>query len=294
MLLRFLSTSLVIALLAPGCADVPTTDTATNTATEVSRLSLSAELANPVGVTINPQTGTRFVLDADRGIFELGRTGILTQVWALPEAGPGVAVPSVNDLCAVTDRQLMVIGSGDGYRLDLDAGATLEQHFCLEPGWDGFEWEPTDPDPADPVEPGVVTYRQRSFSVSCDLGSNLIYAQPRTEEVIDGQAIPFLAHVASYALTTGEDLTWSELPDADLRAGAMVQYSPQVMLLGRGSRLLKVTLDGAGRAELASEIVVDLAPLGIEAISGLALDPSTDTVLVLDAMTATLVEIAIE
>lgn len=237
------------------------------------RVALGVEELTPVGVTVEPGTGRRLVLDADRGIFALDAQGGATLVWGLErlETYDAAVGSAFTDIVAIDEGVFALTAISDGFLLDLRHD-TLRQHFCYEPG--GFE-EPFE-------EPAL----QITQSVTYDAASGLIIAQPQTilsERFED----PVESQVATYDRQTGADLQWFPMPSADYVAGGMAMGSDGALLLGLGSRV-----DRAGLGE-QPEVVADLAPLGVTRIEGMALDAQAGTLLVIDGATDTLVEVAL-
>ena len=260
-------------------ADAPSSD-----ARVIDRFALSPG-SQPVGITVDQATGQRFVLDAATGIERLDADGTLTNVWT-----PSIDAPiTVNDLCAVTDTLFMVVGGGDGYMLDLDGDRMLNQHFCLEPGF-MEEWGDRDPDTGEPIEPptGEVVPFQQSLALSCDVHNNVIYAQPRTDLWSDTGFFDIVrSDVATYDLATGADLEWRQLNETTTNARGMNVDATGRVWLGENSQIVEVGDSGALKA------VIDLAPFGVTSISGLTVDTHTNTLLVLDAISRELIEVAL-
>jgi len=224
---------------------------------EVERISLSHErLIHPRGITGDPDTESRFVLDGTAGIFELNVEGELRLIWERPEE-----LPVLTDICSVGGGRFVVAADGDGYIVDLASGAA-SQHFCLEPGWDpGFEED----------------VRHRNSAVACDLQNRLIYGQPQT--ILNGGVEdPIRSEIASYSLVSGADQDWLLLPNPEYQAGGMTMLPNGKILLGAGETLS--VFDPSSGELVASR--VRLMAYGVSEIGGVSYDHSARQVHVLD------------
>lgn len=220
-----------------------------------------------VGVAVEPATGRRFVLDAERGIYELGAGGTATELVAMarmPDPGVAVRLP-FTDIAALGDSRLALTAIGDGFILDLAAN-TLALHFCYEPGF---------------TEPWPEEREQRTDALTFDPAAGRIIAQPRTIGVDSGDVIA--SQVGYYDLESGVDLQWYDVPDR-LRSGGMAVLPGVGLVLSDGTALR--TFDGALRA------FDRLERFGARSIDGLAYDATTDSLLVIDAASRQLLEIA--
>jgi hypothetical protein len=218
----------------------------------------------PSGVSADPDTDQRFVLDAQLGIFELLPGGQLIQLWQRPHD-----LPELTDLCAVGGGRFIAAADGDGYVIDIAAGSA-KQHFCLEPGWDpGFSED----------------FVHKNRSVACDLENRLIYGQPQTVPQ-EGEPLPIRSEVASYSLISGDDLEWMELPDPAFHADGMTMLTHGRLLLAQGTELS--VFDPSVGVFVAN---TDVAEHGIEGIQGLSFDPATGLVIVLDSAQSKIIEL---
>lgn len=236
-----------------------------------SRIDLNVALgitaAQPVGVAVDVD-GSRLVLDSAAGLVRLDAAGhgqVVLDPTTLPTTGLPLELP-ITDLVALGDGRFALTAIGDGYVLDLGA-RTLAQFFCYVP--DGL-----------PVDE-----RQRTDAVAFDPVAGRLYAQPRTTTT-DGTFVR--SEVSSYDSGTGADLTWDLLP-GQFTAGGMVAPGDGSLVLGAGTTLHRYDLATAAVTPLD-----DLARFGVGAIDGLALDPAGHTLIIVDAATASLVEIALD
>jgi len=170
------------------------------------------------------------------------------------------------DLVALPDGRLALTDVSVGYLLDLETGS-LTEHFCYEP----VIGERPDP----PVANGP-TY-QRAAALAYDAESDMLVANPQTLTEI-GQR-PVGSEVASFDRESGTELRFTNLGEPEFFAGGMLSLGVETLVLGEGSVLSRVSLLDGER-----EPVVDLAPLGIDAIRGLAVDGDVLLVATADAL----------
>jgi len=220
--------------------------------------------ASITGVTVDPDTGRRFVLTEFNGIFEVG-DGIshLIREFPQPDVWPRAGW---TDFASLGGDRFAITNEGDGYILDLGQ-QTLRQHFCYEPGWDG-DW----------VEDRI----QRTSSVAFDPGSDRLFAQPQTVE--DGVVTEAL--VGSWDATSGVDLAWRTLPDLDFVAGGAAVAPDGTLYLARGRTLFTYDFDEDELIELGH-----LGDAGISDVQGMAWDAANERLLVLDDADDDLVEL---
>jgi hypothetical protein len=181
----------------------------------------------------------------------------------MPDPGPTAPLKlPFTDLVAVGNHQFAVTAIGDGYILDTQA-MTLTQRFCYLPGEDGTGTP--------------LAIEQRTDALTFDSATNKLWAQPVTRDL----AGTFIrSELASYDRDSGVDLTWTTL-DNGTAATAMIVLDG-VMVFGQGSRLQRQD------SELS---VDDLERFGIRSIDGIALDPITGALVVVDKVTDTVVDI---
>ncbi|HVV85691.1 MAG TPA: hypothetical protein VHE35_21680 [Kofleriaceae bacterium] len=216
----------------------------------------------PSGVAVDP-TGARYVFDAGRGLYQLDGASmqLVLPLSSMPDPGTPVR-PPYTDIAAVGPGQLAITAIGDGYLLDVARG-TMRQWFCYVP--------------SDLPEP----YDQRTDAVAYDPDAGLLYAQPRT---FDAGGALIASQVASYSYETGADLDWVNL-ETVVAAGGMAKIPGyDGLTLGVGTTLCN--LSGIALSE-----TIDLAPLGVASIDGLAVDHQANTLLVLDGVQDQLFEL---
>jgi len=225
----------------------------------------------PLGVAVVPETGQRLVLSSWGAIYELGdESG--EPIWmGVPLTNPEA---QFTDLAALDDGKLALTSWSDGYILDVATGE-LSLHFCYEPGW----WEPVGTDPI-----------QLSFSVAHDRDAELIYAQPRT--IDEGGFGPTTeSFVASYDEAGGADLDWWAIDDLDFIAGGMVVLAGETtrLVMGANTELFVFDVESSEMTPVA-----DLTSVDVVSIGGLALDADSDTLLVADPGSMSVVEIRLD
>jgi hypothetical protein len=234
-------------------------------------LDLAAATGQPelalTGVAVEAETGRRFVLDTNLGIWELDAAGAATHIMpmaALPDPGVEIRWP-LTDFTALGDSRLALTAIGDGFILDLAAN-TLQLHFCYEPGF---------------VEPWPEEIEQRTDAVTFDPGADRIIAQPRTFVVESGEVTA--SQIGYYDRESGVDLQWYDVP-IGFESGGMAVAGDLGLVVSNGTSLL--TFDGG------LDGLDELERFGVKSIDGLAYDPTAGTLLVLDGASRQLVEIA--
>ena len=247
-----------------------------------------------VGVSIDPVTSERYVLDAELGIFAV-ENGAARRVWdAARVADYGLTTDSrFTDLAALGDGRFALTARNEGFLLDLSVDA-LALHFCYVPGSMILEEDPPPPPPEEeepeeeipielePVEPVESTYEQLTNALTYDAERDLLLAQPRT---FDEAGAVLLSHVALFDRASGYEQAWFRLDDPQFFAGAIAKRSANVFLLARGSDLFAFRVG----VELMTE-VRSLGELGVERVEGMAVDTKNQTVLLLDGATGRLLE----
>lgn len=222
-----------------------------------------------IGVTIEPDTGRRFVLDVNNGVYELTPSGALVEILHMTDF-PVPDVPAIGgftDIAALGSNRFAMTATNDGFILDLDAH-TLTQHFCYLP--DDM-----------PVEEVVF---QQTHSLAFHSASGTLFAQPQTRRESDGSIV--ISQVATFDPVTGDDLEWLPVRDLEFLAGALTVEASGALLLGRDNRLWRYDRTSFELTELAN-----LTEFGVERIEGLAIDDNVNTLLVVDGADNTLVEI---
>ncbi len=252
---------------------IPTMAPAPFEHTEVaSRTAIPLPMQSPaVGVTVDPDTGAQYVLDASNGMFLVTESG-LEEVASWQQLVPidGWDRRPYTDAVAVGGGKFAVTVESDGLLFDLETKTTT-QHFCYEPGFmeTGGDW--------------IETY-QLTNSVSYNPITDQIVAQPQTFG--DG---PLIASIGLWDREIGGQPTaWFDLPWADFSAGGIVMDSEDRILMGRGALLFQMKLGQDGEPTP----MMDLAEFGVIDIAGLALAPNGNLVVLNDGPTDELVEIA--
>lgn len=238
------------------------------------REAFGEEDVNVVGVTVDPNTGARYLLDADRGLFELTDSGVSLVV------DLSVLVPSdralssaFTDVAALGGNRFAMTAANDGFLLDLEQ-ETFESYFCYVPGEIVDEFAPM------PIV-------QLTRSLTYDPKSNLLFAQPQTfgndttGEVLRSQ-------IGQFLLSGGEGFGWMEIEDTEFLAGGIATMEGNRLVLGKGSKLHPY-----GMTELAFDDPIDLSAHGITAIDAMVRIPETNRLLVVDAISDELVEITL-
>lgn len=221
-----------------------------------------------VGVTVSPDTDTRYLLDSERGIFELSTDGTATLFLALEDfPGPDQSLRSAfTDIASIGANRFVLTALGEGYLLDLNT-QTLVRHFCYEPGF----------------LPDEERY-QLTRSVTFDVRTGQIYAQPQTISQIDDSILA--SSIGRFDQTNGAEQLWFELSDPNYIAGALTVRTNGDLLLGSDANLRTFDVSGAKWGA-----TVSLAAYGVSEITGMTIDPSTDTLLVIDGNSDELIEL---
>lgn len=216
----------------------------------------------PAGVAVDP-TGARFVLDDRLGLFRLAPSGERTLELSLADLaaqGSPVNAP-FTDLVAIGEGRFALTAIEQGFLLDL-AARSLRLHFCY----------------IVVVGPLYV----RSDALAYDPVTDHLYAQPR---MFDEYGV-YESSLAGYSATTG-DYDYgppSTVLPVDFSAGGMAVVPDLGLVLGSGSILYRMV----DNRPVAFD---DLSRLGVTTITGLALDPTTGALVVLDGPSDTLVDV---
>jgi len=242
------------ALAATGC-DAPPVD-----GTVVQRIELADALglsANVVGVTIDPNDGATYVLDAASGIHRIvdGAPQLVLGLESFPEADVWVRSGWL-DFAAMGDGRFALVAQGDGFLLDIEAN-TLSQWFCYEPGWMEEEFE------------------QESHNLAYDPINDQILSAPLTIDMMSGEVAR--ADVAIFDGAGAGDLSWYPVESGGISFGGMARSADGSVLLGAGAELYGYDLGDTTVRGLGS-----LAEHGITDITGMMIDPATGHLLVLD------------
>lgn len=257
------------------------------------RLSFLIVLLAACGSNV-PQGGDELVLDdramelearvqgitsANGVVYALGNNSVFrriegewSRVWT---AEPGVL--ELLDIVALGDERFALTTRNMGFELDLSTGA-LTEHFCYEPGD-----IPRDPVPQQP-QPTVEISRSVAYAAE----ENLIVANPQTvtDDVLQRGVF---SEVAIFDRTSGEELRFVNLRDAEFSAGGLVVLDFPTLIAGEGSTLVEIDFETGNKRNF-----LGLGGLNITAIDGLAIDREANELLVLDAATQRLVTLDLE
>lgn len=244
-----------LGVLAAGCLEPVGKETPS------ARLDLRGALqvsdAAPVGIAI-ADNGERFVFDSSLGLYRIDGDAAspVVTMGQMPTPDKPLRLP-VTDVVALAPNLFAMTAIGDGFLLDT-AAMTLTQHFCYVPdGGDGF--------------PSSLT--QRTDAIAFDPAEDKLYAQPLTfdpaGELVDAQ-------VAKYNRASGVAEGWYWPPTPMHATGGV--FVPGVgLVLGQGAKLARFDLDKSVALE-----VEDLSRFGVQSIDGLAVDPTTGSLVVVD------------
>jgi len=244
--------ALGLGILAVGCIEGREEPNA--------RLDLRAAMQVPdpaaVGIAIDGN-GQRFVFEEALGLFRIDgdQATPLLPMAQMPAPDKPLRLP-VTDLVALAPNLFALTAIGDGFLLDTSA-RTLRQHFCYVP--DGGDGIPT-------------SLSQRTDAIAYDAAKDKLYAQPLTYDAA-GELVN--AEIATYDRATGADESWDSLPIETRATGSV--FVPDIgLVLGQGTKLSRYNLvDGVTEID-------DLSRFGVLSIDGLALDPTTGVLVVVD------------
>jgi hypothetical protein len=219
----------------------------------------------PVGVAFDAASDRLYVLDASQGIVVLDAEGALVErieidnQWGVP----------LTDL-AITGETISVLSDYAGYRLDRAAGS-LEEYFCLEPGFE--------PDPQDP-EPEPCTYHQ-SGGLTFIGGDDVVVAAPYHLDCTTNE--PVRTVIESFDTTTGTVASQIALARPVLYGGLAWDADESRYLAGSAEGIVAID-PVSGRT---SDAGIDTAD--VSDIQGLALDAARRRLWVVDAAARELV-----
>jgi hypothetical protein len=274
---RFPLLSLPALLLVGACGgpDLPPLRIDPVTTVDLA-IALGIDEPTVIGVTVDPVTGQRFVLDAGSGLYEVHTDGTADLVRALENFPAATVVPvsAWTDFVALGDGTFAITARNDGYRLDLEAN-TLTEYFCYVP----------DPGMDDPVQPVI---EQLTESVTFDVHSELLFAQPVTFDLSGENGPvdePIAASIGAYTLAGGQPVAWFEIPEADFLAGGSAVDSDGTLLLGRGNELHRFTAEGEGRLD-----GIGIIP-SIGRIDGMTVDPQSGLLVIVDGENGLLLDL---
>jgi hypothetical protein len=257
--------ALAIALFGFGC-----TQDHGRSEPPLARVDLRAAMqgttdVKPIGLAV-ASDGQRFFFDEAAGLFRLDgdRAVVVVPMSAMPNPGPTAQLElPITDLVALAPNLFAFTAIGDGFLLDT-AAMTLAQHFCYVP------------------DDLPVSLTQRTDALAFDPASQRLFAQPLT---FDAAGVFQYAQVAEYRRDTGEDIAWHATAN-DVNATGMILLPGVGLVLGQGSRLSRFDYQSP-----TPVLLDDLARFGVRSIDGLAIDPATGALLVVDSVADALFEI---
>jgi hypothetical protein len=212
---------------------------------------------NPIGLAITSD-GKRFVFDESFGLYRIDGDQLtpILSLEQMPMPDKPMRLP-VTDLVALAPNLFAMTAIGDGFLLDTTA-MTLTQHFCYVP--DGGDGIPT-------------SITQRTDAIAYDAVADKLYAQPLT---YDAAGELQYAQVARYNRATGVDEFWGDAPAGTAATGSV--FLPGVgLVLGQGAQLSRFDL-----TTNTTILLDDLTRYGVASIDGLAVDPASNTLVVVD------------
>jgi len=273
------------ALLA-GCPNVPADPLPSPQGTIDLALALGVEDPQVIGVTVDPDDGTRYLLDRVAGLFELADDGtatLLREIETFPT--PAVLPRSLwTDFVSLGHGQFAITALSDGYLLDLEAD-TLTEYFCYVPDMDI-------PDDGQPI------LDQLTNSVAFDPNSNVLYAQPITFEADSTQAVVSqAASIGAYSIDGGQPIAWFDLADIDFLAGGSAVLDDGTLLLGRGAEVLKFDPEADNGLVSLGVLPSSEGHNQLErreaSIEGLAIDSTRGELLIVEGATDELIRISL-
>lgn len=237
------------------------------------RSALGTDSISVVGVSVEPDTGRRLIVDQSRGIFALTDAGSEPVIdWTQLPSSEFVPQSAFTDMVAMGEGRYALTARNEGYLLDMAAG-TFERYFCYVPDGPGGV-----PDGSE----------QLTNSVSYDPVAGMLYAQPQT--FFDGELVG--ASVGQFDETTGADVFWNILDTPEFLAGGLAAEGDGSLLLGHETALYRTVADTSWGL-IAHEKIADLADMGVTGIDGLTIDRATGSLLVIDRSEGVLFEMAL-
>lgn len=211
-----------------------------------------------VGVTVDPDSGERFLLDADLGLLYFDDDGYEVQASIEQLLGDSGIVPESDftDVAACGQGRFLMTARNDGFRYDSWSGS-FQQHFCYLP---------------DIVQATYNGAGQITGAVGCD--DTRIFAQPQTFDVA-GDLL--FSQVGIWDFDSGEELRWFDLTEDTFLAGGLVPWGDDRLLFVEDGALHEFDL-----ASGALSFRFSLAALGIFQSDGLAHDRMRGQLLILD------------
>lgn len=238
--------AVILSSLTSGCGrPLPKSEPFTSTARSQELLSFDA-----TGITVD-EAGRRLAWDSQRGLVALTQPGEVLLSSAISAA-------VIEDVVAMPQGRFGVIALNEGRILEADG--KLVSRFCYLPG---ANLRPDEPEP---------TLSQLSRSIAFGAEEGRIYVQPQTFD--SGRAVD--TQLGQFEIGNDQPLEWQAMTELEGIAGGMAITGQQRMLIGLGARLYE--FDVRNERWLRG---LDLSGR-VASIEGLAIDPRTNTLLVLD------------
>ncbi len=261
------------SLLLAACSTHPIPRLSVEPGTEVDlREALGVSDAAVVGVTVDPISGQRYVLDQFAGIFEVEDDGSATLVRSIAELPVPAILPRSlwTDFVAMGEGRFALTALSDGYLLDLGE-ETMREYFCYEPG--DMLWE----------------QEQLTHSVAFDPNLGVLYAQPITfEEGGFDAPVALASSIGGYSLEGGQPESWLNLADTEFLARGSAVDTDGSLLLGRDDELYRLEPSGDGELQLLGTVS------GSSRIEGLAVDAFRNELLVVDGANDLLIALSLD
>jgi hypothetical protein len=238
-----------------------------------------------VGYAVGANTGTRYVLDATRGIFELTPRSFestptgATLVFSLPDStvaggdGDGTPPSELTDIESTfvedgPSDTLVLTAENDGYVLRVGS-SILQSYFCYVPNV--YAW-PADviPSVSQTLRAQGIDVKERTDSVVVN-GAGQIIAQPRTFRLDTGEHVGTELFV--FDASGGQPINTLTIAAPEFRAGGMSVLAED-LVLGYRNELYRIRgLDGiitrVGRIEGSGSIEgLDFGLEGIAVLDG--------------------------
>lgn len=235
---------------------------------EVERIDLldafGVAVVDAVGVTVAPDTGEVYVLDAGFGLFVAEPDGSFRPFAEAAELYSVSPQSPFTDVAALGQGRFALTAVNDGFLYDSATGS-IRQHFCYVPGF--FIGQP----------PPII---QLTNSVAWDPTRRRILVQPVT---MDSRTFARQAsEVGTFPITGGQGNDWHPIHDTSFLSGAIAVDGTGDLWLAEGADLYRYDLDGD-----ILEWEQSLGRFGITNITGMSF--TQDRLLVIDASTQTLV-----
>jgi hypothetical protein len=243
----------------------------TLTATETLDLSpwfSDASGSELVGVAVAPN-GDRYVLDKSSGLHLLRAEGTeLVLDSRNIEARYGLSPDlELTDVVAYGEDRFLITAENDGFLLDLWAGS-MRSHFCYFPerGGEVAGVEPPSISVSQVLASSGIPVKQRTESVTVNLNSGQIFAQPQTFrlDVLSSESSLAGSELFVFAPAGGQPMQVTELSDPGFVAGGMAAIRDRLVV---GFR------DGLYELSFGGEVAAPILTLDAGVVvTGMALD----------------------